>query len=173
MLISKKARIHISIVSIFLFFIISFAVYSYYQEYKIISKYEEKREDEYRQIEESYKKNPNGSDAYNLLEYYIDKEEWNEVLFYGESCLKFGAHDKAVGGRIHFFIARAYYEINNKEMAKKYLKIASEYAIALGNDNFQNCFETAKQYEINKLLSSEEWAHIKNNPDQNKLENHE
>jgi tetratricopeptide (TPR) repeat protein len=123
----NKKLIRVVVVSGFaLFLFIVGYHYVYENNYKIILSHRDDRIKRHELVEKSYKKKPNLSDAFDLMDYYIGNEDFDKALYYSKACLELGANDELLDGKINFFLARIYYAKNQKDLAKNYLLTAIE-----------------------------------------------
>lgn len=122
-----------------------FVLYRYH--YKIIWDHGKKIKEKIEIVEKSYANKPNLGDAYYLLDVYIGIENYDKALYYGKACLEHGADDEMFDGKINFFLARSYYEKNQKELARRHLLAA----IKLSKIDDEKKIEQIKTYGLSDI----------------------
>ena len=123
--ISKRTKIIFSLFSLSFLFLVGWGGYFYYQNhYKIIWKHQEKREREFREIEQSFTKSPTIKDAGILMDFYHGQGNYKKALYFGNECIKLGVNETPIGFSIHYQLALIYKEIGDIDLSRKHLKTA-------------------------------------------------
>ncbi|MCP3875215.1 MAG: hypothetical protein GY699_18930 [Desulfobacteraceae bacterium] len=150
---SKKHTLITALISFIVVIIAAgcFIIYEYY--YKDIWKYAALREERHKKIECSYNENPNLNDAFDLLDYYMGKENYDKALLYGKACFDLGAKDETINGKINFFLARIYHQKHKEGLAREHLLVA----IKMSGGRINDLYKIAVEYNLHHLLTDAEW----------------
>ena len=151
--ISKTTKIIFSFFLLSLLFLVGWGGYYYYQNhYKIIWKHQEKREKEFREIEQSFTKNPSIKNAAILMDFYHGKSNYEKALHFGNEAIKLGVNDSPIGYLINYQLASIYKELGDIDLARRHLKSA------LSLDKDQRIFKNnwIDRDKLTDLLSIEE-----------------